>query len=102
MPSPTSRSLQYDGGGVDEPVARRDRRFDGADGLLGRALEDAEPERRHLDAVVQREEWTRAGHWCHRSVSPFTRISGSSCFVQKRNASPIQPSAAVPVPRPNP
>ena len=42
------------GGGVDQAVAGRDRGLDGADRLLRRALEDAEAEHRHLDAVVQR------------------------------------------------
>ena len=40
-------------GGVDVPVAGRERRLDGCAGLVGRGLEDPEPEGGHLDAVVQ-------------------------------------------------
>jgi hypothetical protein len=43
------------GRGIDQPVALPDRRLDGADRLRGRGLEDAEAERGHLDAVVQRQ-----------------------------------------------
>ena len=43
------------GGGVDVPVAGAQRRLDRGDGLVGRGLEDAEPEGRDLDAVVQGE-----------------------------------------------
>jgi hypothetical protein len=45
------------GRGIDQPVALPDRRLDGADRLRGRALEDAEAESGHLDAVVQRQGW---------------------------------------------
>src|SRR3954468_19790339 len=41
------------GGRVDQAVAVAQRGLDGGGGLLGRALEDAEAESRHLDAVVQ-------------------------------------------------
>ena len=47
------------GGGVEQPVAARDRCLNGADGLSGRALEDAEAESGQFDAVVQRD--TRGG-----------------------------------------
>jgi hypothetical protein len=48
--------VAVDGGGVDEPVAVRDRRLDGADGFRGWTLEDAQSERGHLDAVAQGDQ----------------------------------------------
>ena len=41
--------------GVDVPVAELERGGDRGAGLLGRCLEDAQTEGRHLDAVVQRQ-----------------------------------------------
>jgi len=41
------------GGGVDEPVACRERRAHGLRGDVRRCLEHPEAERGHLDAVVQ-------------------------------------------------
>ena len=49
------------GGGVDQPVAVAQRGLDGGGGLLGRALEDAQAEGGHRDAVVQRQGRGRAG-----------------------------------------
>jgi len=43
------------GGGVDVAVAVAQRGLDGGSGLLGRALEDAEPERGHRHAVAERQ-----------------------------------------------
>ena len=58
---------------VDKPVATGDRRFNGVSGLRRRRQEDSEPERRHFDAVVQRDEWTGCGHAL--SLSRLTRLS---------------------------
>jgi hypothetical protein len=41
------------GGGIDEPVAGRERRGHGLRGDVRRCLEHPEAERGHLDAVVQ-------------------------------------------------
>ena len=49
------------GGRVDQPVAVAQRGLDGGDGLLGRALEDAEAEGGHRDAVVQLQAGVVAG-----------------------------------------
>ena len=47
------------GRGVDVAVAGAQRRLDASAVVVGRGLEDAEPEGRHLDAVVQGD---RGGH----------------------------------------
>ena len=49
------------GRGVDVAVAGIERGRDRATGLVGRRLEDAQADRRHLDAVVQ-------GDWCYCHV----------------------------------
>src|SRR5690606_31442761 len=49
-------------GGIDQPVAGRDRLAHRTGGLRGTALEHAEPEGRHLDAVVEPDEGTAVGH----------------------------------------
>jgi hypothetical protein len=57
--------VQIGGGGVNQPVAVRDRGLDRADGLGGRALEDAQAEGGHLDAVVQLDHrGCRCRHLC--------------------------------------
>jgi len=51
--------VEVRGRGVDQAIARRNRRFDGGHRVLRRALKHAEANGRHLSAVVQGEE--RAG-----------------------------------------
>jgi hypothetical protein len=43
---------------VDVPIAHVQRRLDRRHGLVRRCLEDAEPQGRHVHAVVQAEEWS--------------------------------------------
>jgi hypothetical protein len=52
------------GGRVDEGIAARDRSLDRVRRFLRRALEDAEPEGGHLDAVVQRQSRDGRGGQC--------------------------------------
>ena len=62
---------------VDQAVPARDRRFDSGGGLLGRALEDAEAENRHLDAVVQGDRRRGGRHLINgRSSAPGPPRSG--------------------------
>ena len=79
------------GGRVDQPVAVTQRGLDGGGGLLGRALEDAQAEGGHRDAVVQRQGRGRCrGHrpgsfraWVGRSARGLARRrSGRGVAVQ--------------------
>src|SRR5262249_46514744 len=55
--------VEIGSGGVDEPIARGDRCLDRSRGQLpGLPGQDAEPEGRHRDAVVQSQEGTPRGH----------------------------------------
>ena len=49
-------------GGVDMAIAEAQSLLDRGGGGVGRGLEDAKPDRRHLDAVVEGENWGRVGH----------------------------------------
>ena len=57
---PDALLVAVGGGGVDVAVAGRERFLDHLLGLLGRDLEDAEPELGDLDAVVQRQGGNRS------------------------------------------
>ena len=59
---PDARLVAVGGGGVDVPVADRQRLLDRLLRLLGRDLEDAEPELGDLDAVVQSIERLGTGN----------------------------------------
>ena len=60
--------------GVDVAVTRLQRDPDGCDRLVRRSLEDAEPEDRYLDAIVQGE-----GGNGHDSTLCLTRATRSAC-----------------------
>src|SRR5699024_5937993 len=62
--------VEVRGGGVDMTVAGAQCRLDGAGGLLGRRLEDAEAEGGQGDVVVQRQSWDVVTH----EGSPVGRI----------------------------
>src|SRR5438105_1517558 len=63
---------------VDEPIPLSNRGFDGGARLFRRALKYAEAERGYLNAVVEREEWTRARHLCSPSASPAAAVGYSA------------------------
>ena len=62
MARPTAASFWYDVGGVEVAVADGEGVGDGLLGLIGRDLEDAEPEDRHLDAIVEGDMAVVVGH----------------------------------------
>jgi hypothetical protein len=82
--------VEVGGGGVDVAVARGQRRLHCGDGLLGRRLEDPEPQGGDLDAVVQPEQWHgRAGHARHPSRWVSVRVKpgtdrASSAATERR------------------
>ena len=62
MARPTASSLLVGGGGVEVAVAGGEGVGDGLLGLVGGDLVDAEPEDRHLDAIVEGDMVALVGH----------------------------------------